>query len=190
MFYFEDMVDLVATALLAFCIGVLIYIGQSLFGPIFDQDCDKFGQWSNLPITYSINASFPEKYVETIHRSAQNWNKRFNKELILHDENSPNVIYWVDKDWASWSHMDAIGATKTYLQGTNIEKYSIAFNAEDFKFYNSYKDETSESMHLESIATHEFGHALGLSHTRFGAMQPGNTYNVQNFDLSSLDCSF
>lgn len=62
-----------------------------------------------------------------------------------------------------------IGVTYVYSTGTSILETDIVFNDQDFVFSLDPANTTNltgaSTVYLEGVATHEFGHAYGLSHS-------------------------
>lgn len=70
-----------------------------------------------------------------------------------------------------------LGVTSSVFTGSNIIEADIWFNDESFNFTANPTDSTAfnaPNVFLESVATHEFGHAFGLAHS--GVLQSAMTF--------------
>lgn len=73
-----------------------------------------------------------------------------------------NRVTWLRNSWPYSS--SAIGVTSTWFSGEKIIEADIEFNEVDYNW--STDGNTSDgSVDLQSIATHEIGHLIGLDHT-------------------------
>lgn len=79
-----------------------------------------------------------------------------------------NVIYFQSQGGGGLG-AGVIGVTYLYSSGSAILETDIVFNDRDFRFTTNPADTTnlsgSSRVFLESVATHELGHAYGLSHS-------------------------
>ena len=137
-----------------------------------------------LPIKMVLHESIPEEMVPAIKRAAATWNKVAGKTLISMDftqrDNGPrvprkdglNVIYLMDT-WEAEKSSEQ-GRTSVYSIGDQIKETDVRLNGSgDFKFHwetdeglksNSNSLVLGNSVNMEALVLHEFGHVLGLKH--------------------------
>jgi len=130
-------------------------------------------KWNTLPVKYVINPTNPQgltqKFVtSTISTSAETWDAATSKELFG-DSFSVNdkVQYGVQDDqnaitFGDYSNNNVIAVTAVWYtrHGKQIVEFDQLYNT---RF--TWGDATSNPavMDLQNIATHELGHAVGLS---------------------------
>jgi len=130
-------------------------------------------KWPNLPVSYVINSDNSQGLstafvTSAISTSAETWDDATSKELF---NNAYSVDYsaqygkYDNKNaivFGSYSQNNVIAVTSVWY--TRVGKQIVEF---DMLFNNYYQwgDATSDSslMDLQNIATHELGHAVGLS---------------------------
>ena len=134
------------------------------------------------PTNSGLDSSF---VVNTMNTSTETWDQETSFDifgtgyedtsalLVLTNVDQKNVVVFgtvVDEDtgevltnviavtytWANW------GAPKPFKQ---ISEWDMAFNVAAFQFGDESIANPPGQMDLENIATHEFGHAVGLGHT-------------------------
>ncbi len=150
-------------------------------------------KWPSLPVSYIINPSNSEglssKFVTyAISKSAETWDAATARELFYNTysidysakfgvQNYKNVIAF-----GNYSNNNIIAVTTVWYTKTakQIVEFDMLFNS-----YYNWGNATSNSnlMDLQNIATHEFGHSIGLSdlyntctsETMYGYSKAGET---------------
>ncbi len=129
-------------------------------------------KWKSLPVSYVINPTNPDllegSVVSAISASAETWDDAITSELIDDTftvdnsamygvQNFENVVAFGD-----YPQEGVIGVTSVWYtrRGKQIVEFDILL---DIDFNWSLSGEAGK-MDLQNIATHEFGHALGLGH--------------------------
>jgi hypothetical protein len=130
-------------------------------------------KWSTLPVSYVINTDnsqglTAEFITSTISKSAENWDDSTSSELFNDAYSTSSLVHYGIYDginaieFAPYSDNNAIAVTSVWYTrvGKKILEFDMIFNS-NYAWGNS--DLTSNVMDLENIATHELGHAVGLS---------------------------
>lgn len=130
-------------------------------------------KWSNLPVSYVINPTNPQGLssdfvASAIFNSAETWDlatasELFNNAYTLNNsaqygvQNFENAIVFGD-----YPDSNVIGVTSVWFTrvGKQIVEFDMLLNT-DFAWGDATVN--SSVMDLENIATHEFGHSVGLS---------------------------
>jgi hypothetical protein len=85
-----------------------------------------------------------------------------------------NVLYWAKSSTVvNGGLSDISGAlgvtfTSTFADGT-IKEADIVFNGVEYAWFTDYSNTNSTAQFVESTATHEIGHFIGLDHSPVGA---------------------
>jgi hypothetical protein len=143
--------------------------------------CENIGVWSGSRATFQINPDFPfpeggtpEEQAALIPCAALAWRdqSRAAFEFVLEGTSTRrgfnlsdgvNNISWVDADGGS-----AFATTLVGGDGVHIDAFDIVFFARTGGLPNVWSgpDEPAEGiLDIAGVATHEFGHALGLLHS-------------------------
>jgi hypothetical protein len=82
----------------------------------------------------------------------------------------------------------ALATTYSWYSGTTLVDADMVFWDRAFQFFTSSTG-CSSGAYIEDVATHEFGHALGLSHSNVGdaTMYPTYSYCSQEFRTLAAD---
>lgn len=154
-----------------------------------------------LPIKIEI-ATFPSEFISAVHEAANIWNQQTKMSLFTVVEPSSsykqvrgdrkNSLMWLSP-WTSSAHFQAL--TFTMHSGDLIYEADILINGSNFNFVSS-SSLAQDKYHLQSLLVHEFGHVLGLQHTRTASvMWPELLPNVirtqpTTEDITNLQCEY
>jgi hypothetical protein len=114
-------------------------------------------KWSSPTTTYALAASIPAGWSGAIQAAAQAWTQGGSRFALTFSASSPHTISFAD-----------LGAGST-LASTRVEFFQSSQQLVRFSmtFNNRYTWSTSGQagqFDVQNIATHEFGHAVGLGH--------------------------
>ena len=138
--------------------------------------------WRTGRVNYRVNPNFPdqdlsgtrEQQLELITCSADGWREQSEADLRLiylgtttvsglNDNDNINAISWTNQDG-----QDALAVTLITGVGSRIESFDMVLFSRslgDANNWNGPQDPPSGTMDIRGIATHEFGHAIGLDHS-------------------------
>jgi predicted Zn-dependent protease len=130
-------------------------------------------KWSSLPVNYVINPTNPQNLPESfitsaISTSAETWDNATSRELF---NDSYTINYYAQYGVQNFENAIVFGS---YPNNGVIAVTSIWYNRKTkqivefdmlFNTYYTWGDATQNStvMDLQNIATHEFGHSVGLN---------------------------
>jgi len=130
-------------------------------------------KWTALPVSYVINPKNPngldENFITSaISVSAETWDNAISKELFNDSYKIDTAVQYGVQDYKNaidfgdYSQSGVIAVTSVWYTrvGKKIVEFDIRFDT-DFAWGNATID--SSVMDLQNIATHELGHAVGLS---------------------------
>jgi hypothetical protein len=129
-------------------------------------------KWTNLPVTYTINPANREELneaqiISAISTSAETWDNATGKELFNNSYKVGQVTYGIldGKNaivFGPYSQDNVIAVTSIWYtrRGGQILEFDMLFN-EKWVWGDATKNPAL--MDLQNIATHEFGHTVGLA---------------------------
>lgn len=141
----------------------------------------------------AITIVVPAKYAVPARAAAKTWNDSVKRELIVIKEGvlkSPavdgiNGIYF-DADLAPQSE----GITNIYWLGSTIYEADIRISGRYKHYWGTPSQPTDEeTINLEALLLHEFGHVLGLDHDGDGVMKPYLSFFEDRISLTKQDIS-
>ena len=151
-------------------------------------------------VVFYFEKNVPAEYRDEIEMSAQNWKPgliRFSEQVVSSSKSEldrKNIIYWIEDQNILTKSQQAV--TITRWSKNKIIDADILINAVNFEFFKKAPVQGFK-VHLSSLLTHEFGHALGMRHIpRFESLMfPALAYlqirnSASEVDLTSLGCVY
>jgi hypothetical protein len=143
-------------------------------------------RWNFSPVPYYVNTAnldlAPAAVLPAVQYGAAAWTNQSNAAFSFYyagstsgataTNNGKNEVFFRNA-----SNGSAIATTYTYSSGGRIVDTDIVFWDAAFKFFAGSSG-CSGGLYVEDIATHEFGHALGLGHSSVSGatMYPSISY--------------
>ena len=142
--------------------------------------------WVDLPIQYQFGERLEEGQRNNLSRAMNSWEKAVGKKLFAllgeHTGTSGDSFkdlysslkdtingHYLDFDWTKTKKSDGVLATTIWDNENtgSIASADIRFNGQNYNIGDSFQlssDGDKEVVDMESLALHELGHLLGLSH--------------------------
>lgn len=152
---------------------------------------------SSLPISMSIDSSYPANHEQALLNAAKLWEDAAGMTLFKFSRSptgKSNGVHWLT-DWdSSQKSMQAITSLRWYKNSLVDAQLKI-----DARYYNFYTSSPSSNLdiHLQSLLVHELGHVLGMKHrstspTVMWATLHGATVRevLSQADIQSLKCEY
>jgi len=148
-------------------------------------------KWTNLPINYFVNPNNPrglsENFItKTVFDSAETWDEATTKELMANaytiDESAAYGVqdYKNAMVFGDYPTRGVIAVTSVWYNPAtkSIVEFDIMFDT-DWTWGNADGDATK--MDLQNIATHEFGHGVGLADVYESACSAATMYGYSDY---------
>jgi hypothetical protein len=149
------------------------------------------GGWSSLPIAFKVSSEISSKQRAGISAAMKSWETAVGRKLFAYsgEDNRTGDSFkdlysslkdkvngeYLDDDWAKTGKPDEVLATTIWDNAdvNTISTADIRFNSNHYLIFDSFDteglklqggDPSREVVDAESLALHELGHLLGLSH--------------------------
>ncbi len=117
-------------------------------------------RWPLNSATYTYSYYLPQAFQNGTDRGAYRWTK-VKRSSWVWIKNATSL------NWIHYGNIDGRGGIlgQTFRYGNPITNFTITYDRSE-NWYTGADIPASNQVDLESIAAHEFGHALGLGHTQ------------------------
>jgi predicted Zn-dependent protease len=125
-----------------------------------------FGTWPSAQATYKFGSRYPTDpaWRDRARSAGQTWtNVQSSSWAWIEDSNSNNKLTYAAIDGSS----NTLAVTTSYFCGGSLCRFNMKMDNSESWYINTGTPGFNQ-IDLQSIITHEFGHALGLDHTTVG----------------------